>query len=67
MKKTDQNEAIESEKIYNDYPGKRTEIMKNTPIQVGDTFGVILRKEGILSEQISKPNSFWPKYRRNQF
>ena len=57
----DENEALELKKIYNHYPDKLKEIMKNTEFKVEDIFGDIINKDTISHEQITKLNIFLAK------
>ena len=60
-KKTDEEEAQELKKIYNDYLDKRKEIMNATKFRVEDIFGDVSSKDSISLEQITKLNSFFSK------
>ena len=57
----DDKEALELKKIYNHYPDKRKEIMKNTSFKVEDVFGDIMSKDSFSQEQITKLNNFLEK------
>ena len=59
--KIDEKEAQEFKKIYNHYIDKRKEIVDSTKFKVEDIFGVILSKDSISSEQITKLNNFLAK------
>ena len=60
-KKIDEKEAQELKKIYNHYIDKRKEIMNSTKIRVEDIFGVVISKDSISPEQITKLNNFLAK------
>ena len=60
-KKFDQKEAEELKKIYNHYPDKRKEVMKNTQFKVEDVFGDIISKDNFSLEQITKANNVLAK------
>ena len=57
-RKIDQKEADELKKIYNHYPDKRKQIMKNTQFKVEDVFGDVINKDNFSQEQITKLNIF---------
>ena len=57
-KKTDEKEALELKKIYNQYLDKRKEIMNSTKFEVEDIFGDVISKDSISPEQITKLNNF---------
>ena len=60
-KKIDEKEALELKKIYNHYLDKRKEIMDSTKFKVEDIFGVVISKDSISPEQITKLNTFLAK------
>ena len=60
-KKIDQKEAEQLKQIYNHYVDKKSEIMKNTSFKVEDVFNVIIHKDTISTEQITKLNNFLAK------
>ena len=57
-KKSDEKEAEELKKIYNQYIDKRSEIMKKTSFRVEDVIGDVIRKDNFSQEQLTKLNSF---------
>ena len=59
--KIDEKEALELKMIYNQYPDKRKEIMKNTQFEVEDVFGDVISKYNFSQEQITKLNIFLAK------
>ena len=58
-KKIDEKEALELKKIYNHYIDKRKELMDSTKFKLEDIFGVVISKDFISLEQITKLNSFF--------
>ena len=59
--KKDEREVEELKKIYNHYIDKRSEKMKNTHFKIEDVFGVVIPKDSISTEQITKLNNFLAK------
>ena len=60
-KKLDEKEAVELKKIYNHYVDKRKEFMNSTEFKVENTFGGVISKDSISSEQTNKLNKFLAK------
>ena len=60
-KKTDEKEAQELKKIYNQYIDKRKEIMNSTKFEVENIFGDVISRDSISPEQITKLNNFLTK------
>ena len=60
-KKINVKEALELKNIYNHYPDKRKDIMKNTSFKVEGVFGDIISKDRFSQEQITIPNMFLAK------
>ena len=58
VKKNDEKEALELNKIYNHYLDKRKQIMDSTNFKVEDFFGDVISKNSISREQITKLNNF---------
>ena len=57
-KNIDEKEAMEFKKYYKPYLDKRKEIMKNTSFKVEDIFGVVICKDSVSPERITKLKSF---------
>ena len=60
-KRIDEKEAQELKEVYNPYPDKRKEILKNTQLKVDDVFGDVISKDKFSQEQITKLNNFFSK------
>ena len=60
-KKIDEKEALELKKIYNHYLDKRKEIMNSTKFKIEVIFGVVISKDSISPEQITKLKNFFSK------
>ena len=59
--KNDEKEVLEIKKIYNAYLDKRKKIMKNTQFTPEYVFNDNKSKDFILTEHITKPDSFSTK------
>ena len=60
-KKIDEKEIQELKKIYNHYPDKRKDIMKDTQFKVEDVFGKVITKDNFSQERITELNNFSAK------
>ena len=60
-KKSDEKETEELEKVYNQYVGKRKEVMKNTQFKVEDVLGNVISKDNFSQGEITKLNKFLAK------
>ena len=60
-KKSDQKEAEELKKSYNQYIDERKEIMKNFIFRVEDVFGDVITKDNFSQEQVTKLDNLLAK------